>query len=100
MAIDIHSEELRTLRQAAASLPGTPAPSTTWRWSRRGVRGIRLETVVIGGTRYTSLEALSRFAVALTAASEPASTAPEPGIAPTERDESTQRRLKAAGLMK
>src|SRR4051812_22603726 len=30
-------------------------------WHRRGVRGVRLETVMWGGGRCTSLEALARF---------------------------------------
>ncbi|NUP96415.1 MAG: DUF1580 domain-containing protein [Planctomycetaceae bacterium] len=31
------------------------------RWALHGVRGVRLETVRIGGSVYTSREALSRF---------------------------------------
>jgi hypothetical protein len=42
--------------------------ATAYRWSLNGVRGVKLETVQIGGARYTSLEALQRFAAALTAA--------------------------------
>ncbi len=99
MAIDIRKEMLRTLAQAAHSLPGRVAPSTTWRWHRKGVRGIRLETVVIGGKRYTSEEALTRFAAALTAASEPANTTDTAAVTSPERDPSTARMLKNAGLM-
>ena len=35
--------------------------STLHRWKRHGVRGVRLETVLVGGVRYTSREALNRF---------------------------------------
>jgi hypothetical protein len=98
MAIDIYSEELKTFRQAAESLPGRPAPSTPWRWSRRGLRGIRLESVLIGGTRYTSSEALQRFVDAVTAASERANDGERPEEV-HERDESATRRLKEAGLL-
>jgi hypothetical protein len=35
---------------------------------QRGIRGVRLETVMIGGIRYTSCEALERFVAATTAA--------------------------------
>lgn len=45
-------------------------PSTLHRWRLRGVRGVRLDTVLIGGTRYTSTEALSRFFAATTAAAD------------------------------
>jgi len=30
-------------------------------WYRRGIRGVKLETILIGGRRCTSLEALNRF---------------------------------------
>ncbi len=30
-------------------------------WHRRGVRGVKLETIMIGGRRCTSIEALNRF---------------------------------------
>ncbi len=43
-------------------------------WYRRGVRGVRLETIMIGGRRATTLEALSRFytAVSLARSKHPA----------------------------
>jgi hypothetical protein len=40
---------------------------SVYRWSTRGIRGVVLETVQIGGTRYTSMEAFQRFTNALTA---------------------------------
>ncbi len=44
--------------------------ATVYRWMQVGVRGIRLESICIGGTRCTSLEALQRFFDALTAQAE------------------------------
>jgi hypothetical protein len=41
--------------------------STVWRWITRGLRGVKLETVKIGGTTCTSEEALRRFFAALSA---------------------------------
>ena len=35
-----------------------------------GVRGIRLESIMVGGTRCTSVQALQRFFDALTAAAD------------------------------
>lgn len=61
MAIDISSEQLVPLHKAAPFVPGNPHQSTFWRWGTRGVRGVVLETVVIGGRRYTSQQALERF---------------------------------------
>ena len=41
--------------------------STVHRWRVRGSRGARLETILAGGRRYTSHEALVRFFSAATA---------------------------------
>jgi hypothetical protein len=40
-------------------------PSTFWRWASSGLRGVVLETCRVGGTRCTSLEAMTRFFAAL-----------------------------------
>ena len=42
--------------------------STMFRWIQRGVKGVRLETVMIGGIRMSSREALARFFQATTRA--------------------------------
>lgn len=65
--IDIRSEQLITFTQAARLRPpsraGRPThPATIGRWARRGVRGHHLEAIRLGGTWYTSVEALQRFA--------------------------------------
>ncbi len=66
--IQLQSEQLLSLQQAAELLPGTPALSTLHRWRQLGVRGVKLETCLIGGKRYTSTQALQRFTDAVTAA--------------------------------
>lgn len=68
MSIDINSESLLSLAEAAKTLPTRPSVSTLHRWRLRGVRGVTLETVLLGGRRLTSAEALGRFANAATAA--------------------------------
>lgn len=60
--IDISTESLLSLADAARALPGRPHASTLWRWRTRGVAGRKLETVSLGGRVYTSREALQRFA--------------------------------------
>jgi hypothetical protein len=73
MPIDIRSEEIFSLT-AATRLPcfrnrraGKPINvSTLWRWATVGVRGIKLDTIMAGGSRSTSLEAIERFFQALT----------------------------------
>jgi hypothetical protein len=62
VAIDISTERVVSMGQASAVLPGHPSLCTLWRWRLKGVRGRKLETVVIGGRPYTSVEALARFA--------------------------------------
>jgi hypothetical protein len=71
--IDIRRESILTLSEAARhpSLPRrrhgqTPHPATLFRWAQRGIRGIRLETIRIGGSLCTSVEALQRFFEELT----------------------------------
>ena len=63
MAIDLERERLISFSEAAKYLPSDSRPhaSTWWRWWRVGVKRIRLETVVCGGRRYTTAEAVIRF---------------------------------------
>jgi len=41
--------------------------STIYRWAQRGIRGVKLETLRLGGGLVTSVEALQRFAERLSA---------------------------------
>ena len=71
--IDLQHEQPLTLSAAAREVPNRTSGrgvsvSTPWRWALRGIRGVRLETIFIGGIRYTSREALQRFFAATTAA--------------------------------
>ena len=64
--IDIAREQLISLHEVPTILPPRPSGkrlhiSTIYRWVQRGIRGIRLEVVKVGGTTYTSREALQRF---------------------------------------
>ena len=75
--IDVNSEHLLTLAEAAALIPGRPSLCAIWRWRKRGVRGGRkLETVVIGGRPYTSREAIQRFAYQQGGSNTPAPRSP------------------------
>ncbi len=70
MAIDPLTETTIPLAEAARRLPrlraGRPvSPATLWRWASHGLRGVRLQTVRVGGTTCTSTEALNRFFAAL-----------------------------------
>ncbi len=35
--------------------------STAYRWYLRGIRGVKLETILVGGQRFTSLHRLENF---------------------------------------
>lgn len=65
-SIDIASEELISIREVPKRLPKKPGGkhvhiSAVYRWMQKGVRGVKLDSVCIGGTRYTSVEALQCF---------------------------------------
>jgi hypothetical protein len=69
--IDHRIEIVRSLTEAAAELPRRRGGkrvnvATLYRWASHGCRGVKLETIQIGGTRCTSVEALQRFFEALT----------------------------------
>jgi len=70
--IDPLHDELITLKEVAAMVPGLCGgrmnPQTVYRWATRGVRGVKLETVMVGGRRLTSREAVRQFIETLTAA--------------------------------
>jgi len=95
------SDKPISLAKAARLLPNRPNPSTLWRWRTKGVRGVKLETKLIGGRRFVYPAALNRFIEAVTAAAskadQPAPSEPAAGKRP--RSSETSRRLKRAGLM-
>jgi hypothetical protein len=70
----IAGETLITLKAVTALFPSPRAKrlhiATVRRWWLRGIAGVRLGTVMIGGTRYTSREELARFRRAATTARE------------------------------
>lgn len=98
--IDISAETVVTFTDAAKDLPrrrrGRPVhPATLHRWASRGIGGVRLEFIKIGGTRCTSREALQRFFDTITRASGDEQAA---ASRPVERDvEQTSERLEQAG---
>lgn len=59
MSIDLLSETRLSLTALAKEL-GVSC-STTWRWALNGVGGQRLETFNLGGRRFTTRSAVSRF---------------------------------------
>jgi hypothetical protein len=87
---ELFREELFTLAEAARRLPSQPHVCTLWRWSLRGVRGVRLKTVVVGGRRYTTASFLSSFVAQL--------SDPRPVIPTQESAVREQQKARAAEL--
>lgn len=61
----LENETLIALTDACKLLPSRNGKrihySTVYRWATKGARGRVLETILVGGIRYTSREALQRF---------------------------------------
>ena len=64
--IDISTEDVIPLKEAARITPGRPHVATLFRWASRGVGGFQLEVVRVGGRTCTSREAIQRFCDRLT----------------------------------
>jgi len=91
--IDAVHEALMRLNAVGRRVNPTRPPhaATVWRWALNGVRGVRLETIMIGGVRHTSEEAVARFIASLN----------EPGSVPTPPSAAAQRageQLRALGV--
>lgn len=84
--IDVKLETLVHFPEARSAFPGERRVSlaTLHRWRLNGVRGVKLETVLVGGLRFTSLEAIDRFITAQNADNAPATPAP-PAITASQR---------------
>jgi len=59
--IDTTRETLLTVKQARKVLPSRPSINTIYRWFWKGVRGIKLESIRVGGRIFTTKEACERF---------------------------------------
>lgn len=89
------ANDFLTIAQAARLLPNRPQPGTIWRWRTKGIRGIKLDTCLVGGRRYVRKQSIVDFIERVTAAADH-SQADEP--APT-RSAETSARLDAEGLL-
>jgi hypothetical protein len=83
----LDEKPLMTLQDVAKKLPaprgkGHVSYCTVWRWALRGIdrcgQRIKLETALIGGTRFTSWPAVQRFVASLSATDQPRSNPARP----------------------
>ena len=58
---ELAQETLVPINQAGAKFPYHVGRTALERWMRDGVRGVRLESILIGSRRFTSLEAIASF---------------------------------------
>lgn len=73
----MHADEslLPVARAIQLATGSRPHPSTIHRWRIRGIKSVRLETVLVGGRRKCSVESVQRFVAATTAAADGVPTA-------------------------
>lgn len=68
--IDLQNESAITLAEVAEHVPRRNGRrihySTVYRWVTKGAKGRRLESILVGGVRYTTVEAVGRFLSAKT----------------------------------
>lgn len=94
--INAETETLIRFQAAGSDIPGNPSVCALHRWRLNGVRGAKLETLLVGGTRFTSKEAIQRFIAALNRDEQ--ST---PTITPSQRRKQAEvadRLLREAGI--
>lgn len=101
--IDLKTDEVVSLAEAARMLPRRrggkrPHVATLYRWSQGGCRGVRLETIQVGGTRCTSRQAIARFCARLSSVKDDAPTRPPTRRQRTKSIERAEKSLAAAGM--
>jgi len=96
MSIEMADEVLISFHDATRAFPGRAIrKGTLYRWWRKGVRGVRLETILVGGQRYTSREAIERFLLAQNA---PAQNAGRSAAQRTRQSLAARNQLEQLGL--
>ena len=85
------------LSKAAAFFPNRPSVASLWRWAIRGVRGVRLATIAIGGRRFVSRDAVNEFLEALNRRTADKAVPPAAGEA-SARTRRAAATLDAAGF--
>ncbi len=103
--IDISTEKLVTPTEITKHVPRRRAGkkcnvATVYRWMQIGIHGIRLESLVCGGSKCSSIEALQRFFDALTAQADGQPVEQPPRITKSRQKqiEAAEKRLEKAGV--
>lgn len=102
--VDLLTETVIAIREIPRYLPARPNGkrvhiSACYRWIQRGVRGVKLEALRVGGTMYTSVEALERFGLRLTDGASGTRTSPESSARKRQVNQASQRLRNLLGEM-
>ncbi len=86
--------------QAAKLVPGTRSVATLYRWAKKGVRGVHLRHIRVGGVNYTKEEWLEKFFEECAEADIAGQRVPEarPSHICIVDHETAERELEEAGL--
>jgi hypothetical protein len=91
-------ERLITPAEATREFPRRRHISSVTRYLLKGVRGQKLESIVLGGRRYTSVEAIARFIAATTAVSNGERPASRTARQQTEAIERADQEVRKEGF--
>ena len=86
--IDIANETVIPIAEAPKHIPGRPSLATVWRWVLNGTRAGKLESFLVGGRRFTTLQSIQRFAQQSTAAADGDTT---PSLTSRQRERQISR---------
>jgi Protein of unknown function (DUF1580) len=75
-----------------------PNISTVWRWATTGIKGVKLESVVVAGRRCTTMKAYREFAASVAAGNSTTAETPAPTPRKAKRLANAAEILKAAGI--
>ena len=96
--INHEAEEIVPIDESGKYFPSKPSRPTIHRWWLKGIRGVKLETIVCGHKRFTSKEAIARFIAAQNAGESPV---PAPTVTAKQRNrqaEAAMETLSKAGV--
>lgn len=95
---DILTEKPIPIGEAPKHIPGRPHAATVWRWYQHGVRGVKLETYLVGGKRFTSAGAIQRFIRQSTEAQDGPAINRAPSRQRQKQIEAADAELERAGI--
>lgn len=91
--IDPLAKDLCSLSDLLNRFPKRPSPTVVWRWTKKGTRGTRLETIKIAGCLHTTETEFRCFVAAIQVPK------PEPACIDSERQHAIERQLESKGYL-